>query len=107
MNDNQMKGYFAYWDDVTYPDWGYLPKVFNEQTCLYNKTDVDWAFGWHVAFCENSSGSYDSEWEISDKGTIQKKMKSPEKAMQHLMLYCKIMKEGGTAEDWLKAIGSE
>jgi hypothetical protein len=74
---------------------------------LYTKTDIDWAFGWHMAGVENSYGHYDPDWEISPQGTIQKKMMGVEEAMQNLLLYSKIMKEGGTAEDWLKAIGSK
>lgn len=60
-----------------------------------------------MAHVENTYGWYDSEWEISSQGTIQKKMMGVEEAMQNLLLYNKIMKEGGTAEDWLKAIGSK
>lgn len=107
MTDEQLKGTFAYWDDDSYPDYGYLPKMLCPISGLCTKTNFDWAFGWHVAHCENSYGVYDSKWEISPKGTIQKKMMPLEEAMQNLLLYNKIIKEGGTAKDWLKAISSK
>lgn len=46
MNDNQMKGYFAYWDDSKYPDFGDFLKSHPLPS------NAEEHIGWHEAVNE-------------------------------------------------------
>lgn len=107
MTEKQMQGYLAYWNDEKYDSIWDLPRVYNPLSGLHNKLDKDYLLGWFTAGNECDHSKYE-EYEISEATeSIQKKILSPEEAMQNLLLYNKIMKEGGTPEDWLNAIGEQ
>jgi hypothetical protein len=75
MNEDQLKGYLAFWDEENYPDWGALPKTFNPISKLDNKVNQDYDLGWHTAFTEVMVGKY-IEFCIHPVFGIMKKPKS-------------------------------